>query len=112
MFKPNSKEMKYSKGQSGNPAGRPQGKPNKTTQELRNIIKGILSDELERLPAILQGMNDKDRADFTIKLLAYILPKPETDQEGAIKQEPVNIVFTDFQLNEVLESIKPQEYKA
>ncbi len=111
MFKPNNKEMKYSKGQSGNPAGRPQGKPNKTTQELRNIIKGILSDEFERLPAILQGMNDKDRADVTIKLLAYILPKPETEQEFEEKQEPMSVVLTDFQLNEVLKSITPKEYE-
>lgn len=65
------------KGISNNPAGRPAGRPNKLTAEVRVLLKSIVSDELQRLPEMLDGMSDKDRAGLLVKLLPYTLPKLE-----------------------------------
>ena len=63
------------KGKTNNPAGRPKGTPNKITKELRALFKNFISNELENLPELLDGLEPKDRLDVLIKLLPYALPK-------------------------------------
>jgi len=63
---------KFKPGQSGNPKGRP---PSEVTAELRKVFKAIISDELERLPEILNKLDDKERVELVIKLLPFCLPK-------------------------------------
>jgi len=65
------------KGKTNNPNGRPKGKPNKITKELRNALKTIVAGELEGLIERLEALEPEKRLDVIIKLLPYCLPKVE-----------------------------------
>lgn len=60
--------------------GRQPGTPNKTTAEVKQLISAIAVNEINRLPKILESLEPYQRAQLTIKLLQYILPKPEPMQ--------------------------------
>ena len=55
--------------------GRKKGVPNKVTSETREILKDIVTKELEALPSYLEGVKPKVKIDILIKLLPYILPR-------------------------------------
>ena len=78
---------KFKKGESGNPKGRPPG-PSEVTAEMRERFKTIISDELEKLPEILNRLDDKERLQMMIKMLPYCLPKTqpifEHDNDGCL----------------------------
>lgn len=57
--------------------GREPGTPNRLTQQLRDVLKGIVDDELQHLPERLNKLDDRQRLDVLLKLLPYILPKVE-----------------------------------
>lgn len=69
--------MKFERGKSGNPAGRPKGAENRLTREIRDMLKAVIEDELERLPTSLQSLPDPERLQVLLKLLPYVLPKVE-----------------------------------
>ena len=74
--------MKYEKGKSGNPKGRPQGAHGKLTTELRAQLKLLIEDELARLPGYLATLPDPDRLQVVLKLLPYVLPKVQQVNSG------------------------------
>jgi hypothetical protein len=65
----------FTKGQSGNPAGRREGSPNKTSKEVKQILKGILEQNLERLTDATDELTNMERIQFTKALLPYVMPK-------------------------------------
>ena len=66
---------RFKKGQSGNPAGRPKGAPNKITRPLKAVISEFLTEKFEELPDLWQKLDAKERARFLIDLLPYIIPR-------------------------------------
>ena len=58
--------------------GRIAGTPNKITKELRKTLKGIIANELERLPQTLDELPGKERLELLIKLLPFCMPKVES----------------------------------
>lgn len=56
--------------------GRVKGTPNKTTAEMREILKALITDEIQLLPALLAEMKPSDRVNAIIRIMAYIMPKP------------------------------------
>jgi hypothetical protein len=72
--------------------GRTKGTVNKTTAETKEILKNIVSVEIENINGLLDKLEPKERLDIIIKLLPYILPKqneivkePEPMKEFSIK---------------------------
>lgn len=55
--------------------GRTPGTPNKTTKEIRTVLKGVINDELENIEELLHEMQPKERLEVVIKLIPYVLPK-------------------------------------
>ena len=58
--------------------GRKVGTPNKVSAEMRQLLKQIISDELEALPATLEQLPGKDRLEAVLKLMPFVLPKVES----------------------------------
>lgn len=48
------------------------------TNDLRNRLKLILQQEIEKVPELLEGMEGKERLETLIKLMPFVLPKVET----------------------------------
>lgn len=63
------------KGMVLNPKGRPKGALNKSTSEMKENIKAILESEFEKIDDHLAKLEPKERLDFIIKLLPYVVPK-------------------------------------
>lgn len=66
-------------GPSLNPAGRPKGIPNKSTQELRSIMQKIFEAELPNILSSLEKIREKGREDkfveLMLRLAEYHIPK-------------------------------------
>lgn len=70
--------MRFEKGQSGNPHGRPVGSGNRNSAAIKQAYQDLLENNLEEMSGWLQELasQDKGRAlDYMLKLSEYILPK-------------------------------------
>lgn len=68
------------KGRTNNPNGRPKGKQNKVTAEVKNIIKNILeeyaSGEMEHtFKDDFMAMDAADRVKTAVKMAEFVVPK-------------------------------------
>jgi len=73
--------MGLHKGTTNNPNGRPKGKPNKTTDELRVMVQNFIDDNLQTLQADFDKLESKDRLNFMERLLKHVLPAPLNELE-------------------------------
>ena len=69
--------MKFEKGISGNPQGRPKGSKNKDT-EIKEKVKTLVLDNREQFKDDIKKMNPKDRATVMMKALDFVVPKLKT----------------------------------
>ena len=88
------------KGKTNNPAGRPVGKPNKVTAELRDRIKLFLEKSWSTVQKDFKELDPKDRIAIYEKMLKYVVP---VQKETAIE---LNIeAMSDKDLNIVIDRI-------
>ena len=81
---------KFKKGESGNPNGRPPGSINKTTAEMKKLIKTYVKNELEQADSLLSELTAKERLDILCKMLPYIMPKQGQIDLKEHKQVTIN----------------------
>ena len=55
--------------------GRQKGTSNKLSGTVKEMITQFVTDELQHLPTLLNKLEPKEKAEYIIKLLPYILPK-------------------------------------
>ena len=82
--------MRYEKGKSGNPSGRPKGSPNKVKASLVERITGLVEHNLDKLQKDFDSLEPIDRIRAISGLLNYVLPKqqalsPEVQAEAEYK---------------------------
>jgi hypothetical protein len=61
------------------------------TDCLRETMKGIMQQEIEKLPEQLAKLQPKDRLEIILKLMPYVFPRVEAVK--ADQGEPVNWGF-------------------
>lgn len=88
--------MTFKKGESGNRKGRPKGTKNKTTEEIREVISGIVSKSVDGILKDLKSMQPIQRVTIIEKLLKYVV--------APVKQE-VELQVNPFE--EVMKRITP-----
>ena len=99
--------MKYQKGQSGNPQGRPKGSKNKVKDKVLNLLTSIVEDNIERLQEDLDSLEPQDRVKALTNLIGYILPKQQA-VKADVTDEREQIVITNLSSESIsaLERIK------
>ena len=70
--------MGFKKGEVTNPKGRPKGKPNKTTAEIREAYQLLVENNLENMTLWLTDVaadSPEKAMDLMLKLSEYMIPK-------------------------------------
>lgn len=70
-----NKDGTIKKGVILNPAGRPKGAVNKTTAQMKTMIKNFVQQELENIDLLLSEMNATERLYIISRFLPYVIPK-------------------------------------
>jgi hypothetical protein len=96
--------MAQKKGQTGNPAGRPAGTPNKQNRQLRAVILEFLEGNFDQIKTDFAALQPAQRIKLYTDLLAYALPRLETISisESELKIENLS----DSALEQLIEHIK------
>ena len=93
--------MTFIKGQ-GRIAGRQKGTPNKSTTNLKSSIQQIVERQFETLESDLQGLDGRDKINFVLKLIEYILPKQ--------REQKINFnELSDIEIDELINRLKSDE---
>ena len=90
----------FTKGQSGNPAGRPRGSTNKVSEKLRESLSAFLDAEFERVKNDFTLLKPYQRVKFYIEFLQYTLPKLQSITVDEFEN------MTDADLDEVVRRLK------
>jgi 23S rRNA C2498 (ribose-2'-O)-methylase RlmM len=72
--------------------GRQKNTPNKLTSELRNLVKVIVSNQLENVESDLKKIKPHQRIELIIKLMNFIIPKQNSIT--GIEGEKIEFIIT------------------
>lgn len=99
--------MRYKKGESGNPKGRPKGAKNKTNEEIKTWLLDFLNDRKPNLAEDWDKLEPGDRYRYFSLLLNYVLPKQQAIKAD-VTTEREQIVITNMAAESIatLEKIK------
>ena len=88
------------KGHTNNPNGRPKGKPNKITQDMRGWLTAIIDKNRKQMERDLKKLEPKDRLQMLEKLMQYVVPKQQ-----AVSTEIDFTKLSDDQLDAVIDQL-------
>lgn len=95
--------MTFIKGQ-GRIAGRQKGTPNKSTTNLKSSIQQIVERQFETLESDLEGLDGRDKINFVLKLIEYILPKQ--------REQKLNFSdLSDTEIDALIDRLKSDEHE-
>lgn len=83
--------MRYKKGQSGNPAGRPKGIKDKRTQQWEELMEYMVSEGSERAMQHLESLDGEQFFEAFMKILEYAKPKKARTEIDATVSERSSI---------------------
>ena len=88
------------KGKTNNPNGRPKGKPNKITQDVRQWLSTVIDKNRRQMERDLKALEPKERLQMLEKLMQYVIPKQQ-----AVSAEVDFSTLTDDQLNTIVNQL-------
>ena len=88
------------KGHTNNPNGRPKGKPNKVTQDMRQWLSAVLEKNRSQMEKDLKALEPKERLQILERLMQYVVPKQQ-----AVSAEVDFSKLTDSQLDAIVTEI-------
>lgn len=88
------------KGHTNNPNGRPKGKPNKVTGDVRRWLAELIDGNRAQIKKDLKALSPKDRLLVLEKLMHYVVPKQQ-----ATTLEVDYSKMTDAQLTNIVEQL-------
>lgn len=81
------------KGHTNNPNGRPKGKPNRSTDELRSLLQSFIDANIETMQADYDSLEPKDRLNFIERLLKHVLPAPLQELEKLTDEQLDTLIY-------------------
>ena len=93
--------MPFTKGESGNPEGRPVGSQNKRKKQLREMIENFLVNNFEAVVEGINTMSSKDKIKFYVELLPYGLGKVRAESSDVSLDR-----LTDQEIDEIFGKLK------
>ena len=91
---------KYKQGESGNPAGRKKGVPNKVARPIKEQLSDFLNEKIQELPGIWEKLSARDKANFIKDLVPYFVAQLQTIQVGLEFSQ-----LSDEQLDEIINGL-------
>jgi hypothetical protein len=89
--------MGLKKGMTNNPNGRPAGSKNRTTAEIRDLLKEFVSANWETIQTDFDQLPPKDRLAFFEKVLQYTIPKMQSvNHEFELRQKLEKMTETEI----------------
>lgn len=89
--------MAQPKGKTGNPNGRPKGRQNKVTTEMKEWVKELIDNNRDQLERDLKVLKPEERWRIIERLMGYVVPKMQSVEA---KVDFNN--FTDEQLDVIV----------
>lgn len=62
-----------------------------SVKHLKRELKHIFDEEIKNLPDLLKELSPKERTNFLLKLMPYVMPKVETEPFNFENQTHINI---------------------
>tara|TARA_R100000808_G_scaffold24291_2_gene55623 strand:- start:533 stop:880 length:348 start_codon:yes stop_codon:yes gene_type:complete len=94
------KDYLFKKGQSGNPNGRPKGKPNKITTDLRRIVSDLVESNLDNIQDLLSKLPPDRQLHYIIQLFEFALPKLSRVESTGLEGDAMNFTLIVKQPND------------
>jgi hypothetical protein len=84
------------KGTTNNPNGRPPGKANKVTTEIRELFTKLLRENIEGMQADLEALEPKERLRSIIDLSKFVIPTLKSVDNVADEKDEDDVDFRQF----------------
>ena len=88
------------KGTTNNPNGRPAGKPNRITSDVKNWLAGLIDKNRKQMERDLKLLEPKERLLILEKLMTYVVPKQQAVQAqidlNTLSDEQLNILINEL----------------